>query len=85
MGFGRYKMEIHDRPGVRLWLNVRLLKAEILGTLLYGCVAWSPLTADHDRLRGLHHTMLLRCLGWRKWKREAHPIVCPRACQDRLR
>ena len=32
--FQRYKMEIEDRPGVRLRLQVRLLKAEVVGTLL---------------------------------------------------
>ena len=34
--FQRYKMEIYDRPGVRLRLKVRLLKAEVVETLLYG-------------------------------------------------
>ena len=28
--------------------------------------------ADYDRLRKAHHQMLLRCLGWRKRKRENH-------------
>ena len=32
--FQRYKMEIYDRPGVRLWFKVRLLKAEVVETLL---------------------------------------------------
>ena len=35
-----------------------------------GCVTWSPSKADYDRLRKVHHQMLLRCLGWRKRKRE---------------
>jgi len=70
--FGRYKMEIYDRPSVRLRLKVRMLKAEVLETLLYGCVTWSPSKADYDRLRKVHHQMLLRCLGWRKRKREDH-------------
>ena len=35
--FGRYEMEIYDRPSVRLRLKVRMLKAEVLETLLYGC------------------------------------------------
>ena len=41
-------------------------------TLLYGCVTWSPSKADYGRLRKVHHQMLLRCLGWRKRKREGH-------------
>ena len=42
--FQRYKMEIYDRPGVRLRLKVQLLKAEVVKTLLrviYGCMTWS--------------------------------------------
>ena len=39
--FQRYKMEIYERPGVRLRLKVRSLKAEVIETLLYGCVTWS--------------------------------------------
>ena len=65
-------MEIYDRPSMRLRLKVRTLKAEVLETLLYGCVTWSPSEADYDRLRKVHHQMLFRCLGWRKRKREDH-------------
>ena len=70
--FGRYEMEICDRPSVLLRLKVRMLKAEVVETLLYGCVAWSPSKADYDRLRKAHHQMRLRCLGWRKQKRADH-------------
>ena len=72
--FQRYKMGISDRPGVRLRLKVRLLKAEVVETLLYGCMTWSPGKPDYDRLRRVHHSMLLRCLGWRKRKRDDHPL-----------
>ena len=64
-------MEIYDRPSVRLRLKVRMRKAEVMETLLYGCVTWSPSKADY-RLRKVHHQMLLRYLGWRKRKREDH-------------
>ena len=59
----RYKMEIYDRPGVRLRLKVRLLKAEVVEILLFGCMTWSPNKPDYDRLRRVHRCMLLRCLG----------------------
>ena len=49
--FQRYKMEIFDRPGVRLRLKVRLLKAEVVETLLYGFMTWSPKQPGCDRLR----------------------------------
>ena len=72
--FQRYKMEIYDRPGVRLRLKVRLLKAEVVEALLYGCMTWSPNKPDYDRLRRVHHFMLLRCPGWRKRKRDDHTL-----------
>ena len=72
--FQRYKMEIYDRPVVLLRLKVRLLKAEVVETLLHGCVTWSPKKPDYDRLRRIHHFMLLRCLGWRKRKRDDHTL-----------
>ena len=68
----RYKVETYDRPSVRLRLKVRMLKAEVMETLLYACVTWSPSKADYDRLQKFHHQMLLRCFGWRKRKREDH-------------
>ena len=89
--FQRCKMEIYDRPCVRLRLKVRLLKAEVVETLLYGCMTWSPKKPDYDRLRQAHRSMLLRCLGWRKRKRDdrearrPHPIVRRRARPDRFR
>ena len=55
----RYKMEIYDRPGVRLRLKARVLKAEVVETLLYGCMTWSPNKRDYDRLRRVHHSMRL--------------------------
>ena len=72
--FQRYKMEIYDRPSVRLRLKVRLLKAEVVETLLYGCMTWSPNKLDYGRLRRGHHSLLLRCLGWRKRKRDDHTL-----------
>ena len=49
-----------------------MLKADVMETLLYGCVTWSPSKADYDRLRKVHYQMLLRYLGWRKRNREDH-------------
>ena len=72
--FQRYRMEIYDRPGVRVRLKERLLKAEVAETLLYGCTTWSPNKPDYDRLRRVYHSTLLRCLGWRKRKRDDHTL-----------
>ena len=54
---------------------MRLLKAEVVETLLYGCMTWSPNKLDCDRLRRVHHSMLLRCLGWPKRKRDDHTLL----------
>ena len=70
MYFPRYKIKIYDRPGVRLGSKVRLLKAEVVETLLYGCMTWSPKKPDYDRLRRGHRSMVFRCLGWPKRKRD---------------
>ena len=67
-------MEIHDRLGMRLRLKMRTLKAEVIETLLYGCVTWSPNKFDYERARQVHPSMLLRCLGWRRRKRDDHTL-----------
>ena len=72
--FQWYKIGTYDRPGVRLQLKVRLLKAEVVETLRYGCTTWSPNKPDNDRLRRVHYSMLLRCLGWSKRKRDDHTL-----------
>ena len=51
-----------------------MLKAEVIERLLYGCMTWSPNKPDYDRLRRVHHSMLLRCLRWRKRKRDDHTL-----------
>ena len=44
-------MEIYSGPGVRLRLKVRILKAGVIETILYGCSTWSPNKLDLGRLR----------------------------------
>ena len=41
----RYKIEIYDRPSVCLHLKMRMLKPDVMETLLYGCITWSPIKA----------------------------------------
>ena len=48
--FQLYKKDINDCPGVRLRLKVRLLKAEMVEGLLYGCMTCSPNKPYHDSL-----------------------------------
>ena len=51
-----------------------MLRAEVLETMLYGCVTWSPRASYYDTLRRAHHRLLTRCIGWRKHNRADHPI-----------
>ena len=42
--------------------------------MLNGCVTWSPRACHYETLRRVHHSILRRCIGWRKTNRADHPI-----------
>jgi len=72
--FRTYSLELYDRPSAPLELKIRMLKAEVIEAMLYGCVTWSPRACHYDTLRRAHHSFLTRCIGWRKRTRTDHPI-----------
>ena len=72
--FRKYTLELYDRPSAPLELKIRMLRAEVLETMLYGCVTWRPRACHYDTLRRVHHRFLTRCIGWRKHNRAHHPI-----------
>ena len=72
--FRKYTLELYDRPCAPLDLKIRMLRVEVLETMLYGCVTWSPRTCHYITLRRAHHRFLTRCIGWRKHNRADHPI-----------
>ena len=39
--FLKYTLELYDRRSAPLELRIRMLRAEVLETMLYGCVTWS--------------------------------------------
>ena len=63
--FRKYTFELYDRPSAPLELKLRMLRAEVLETMLYGCVTWNPRACHYDTLRRVHHRFLTRCIGWR--------------------
>ena len=63
--FRKYSLELYDRPSAALELKIRMLKAKVLETMLYGCVTWSPRACHYDTLCKYHHSFLNRCIGWR--------------------
>ena len=72
--FRKYTLELYDRPSASLELKSRMRRAEVLETMLYGCVTWSPRASHYDTLRRAHHRFLTRCIGWQKHKRADHKI-----------
>ena len=70
----KYTLELYDRLSAPLELKIRMLRVEVLETMLYGCVTWSPRACHHDSLRRAHHRFLTRCIGWRKYNRADHPV-----------
>ena len=54
--FRKYSRELYDRPSAPLELKIRVLKAEVLESMLYGCVTWSPHSYHYDA----HHSILTR-------------------------
>ena len=43
--FRKFSTELFDRPNASLRLKARLLKAEAMEALLYGCMTWAPRNA----------------------------------------
>ena len=73
--FRKYTLELYDRPSAPLELKIRMLRAEVPETMLFGCVTWSPRACHYDTLCRAHHRFLTRCIGWRKHNYCAdHPI-----------
>ena len=72
--FRKYTLKLYDRPSAPLERKIRMLRAEVLETMLYGCATWSPRAYHYDTLRRAHHRLLTRCIGWRKHNRTDHPI-----------
>ena len=48
--FRKYTLELYDQPSAPLELKIRMLRAEVLEAILYGCVTWSPRACHSDTL-----------------------------------
>ena len=70
----KYTLQLYDRPSAPLELKTRMLRAEVLETMLYDCVTWSPRAGHYDTLGRAHHRFLTLCIGWRKHNRADHPM-----------
>ena len=64
--FRKFSTEIFDKPSAPLRLKTRLIRAEAMEALLYGCMTWAPCNAHSRQLRTTHHKLLLRVIGYRR-------------------
>ena len=62
----RFSRELFDRSRAPWRLKVRLLRAEVMEALLYGCMTWAPRRDHYRLLRRTHHRLLLRVIGYRR-------------------
>ena len=62
--FRKYTLELYNQPSAPLEPKIRMVRAEVLEKMLYGCVTWSPRACHYDTLRQAHHSFLTRCIGW---------------------
>ena len=59
----RYSRELYGQPKVALILKTRMVKAEAIEALLYGCSTWTLRQEHYAKLRTVHHRVLLRIIG----------------------
>ena len=64
--FRKFSTELFDKPNAPLRLKARLLKAEAMEALLYGCMAWTPRNAHYRQLRMTYHKLLPRVIGYHR-------------------
>ena len=63
MRIRRYLRELYDQPKVALSLKIRMVKAEAVEALLYGCSTWTLHQKHYAKLHTVHHRVLLRIIG----------------------
>ena len=74
MRIRRYLRELYDQPKVALSLKIRMVKAEAIEALLYGCSAWTLHQEHYAKLLTVHHRVLLRIIGAQR-KRPDHRMT----------
>ena len=70
MRIRRYLRELYDQPKVALSLKNRMVKAEAIEALLYGCSTWT----HHAKLCTVHYRVWLRII-WAQRKRPDHRMT----------
>ena len=60
-------------------LKMRVLKSEVMGTLLYGCVTWTLGVEHFAVVHSAHHKLLLRITTFHRRQRTDHRITHDKA------
>ena len=70
----RYIRELYDQRKVTLSHKTRMVKAEAIKVLLYGCNTWTLRQEHYAKLRTVHHRVLLCIIGTQR-KRPDHRMT----------
>ena len=73
--FRRQGLPLYDQLTAPFRRDLRMLKAKVIETILYGCVTWSPAVAHLAITRKPHHRLLLRCIGWKRKHSDGHHML----------
>ena len=76
--YNRFKRQLYDMEDVPLTLKVRILKAEVVETLPYGCVTWTLCQEHFAELRTAHHNLFLQIIGFQSRQRTDTSCRTPR-------
>ena len=79
----KYSSQLYDRRNARLSLKIRLFKAEVMETMLYGCATCTMRSQDFSSLRTAHHKLLLRIIGFRRKARIGYKPLSYREVLER--
>ena len=74
MRIRRYLRELCNQLKVALSLKTRMVKAEAIEALVYGCSTWTFRQEHYPKLRIIHHRVLLRIIGAQR-KRPDHRMT----------
>ena len=70
--YSRFEREMHDMEATPFALKLRMLKVEMMETVLYGCVTWTLGKEPFAELRTARHRCLLRIIGFQRRQRTDH-------------
>ena len=81
--YSRFERELYDMEAAPFALKLRMLKAEVMETLPYGCVSWTLGKEHFAELRTAHHRFLLRMVGFERRQRTDHLMSYARALKKK--